>query len=712
MKTLRKIKLIEQMEHSECGLACVAMILNYYKLKINLSKLREDYGVPIGGYNLLQLKEILTDFNIDSKGVTIKELNNLDKKYFPFIAFWKNKHFIIVEKIKKTKVLIIDPSLGKKWISKNEFIDSFSKIALFCIPNKHFKPIKNVEKINFFISLFTGQKKLIFLLILISLAIQIVGIGVPILIQNIIDKFIYYNRIDLNILGFLIISIILGFYILNVSRTLIISKVHIIFDENLMSKVFKHLLQLPYNFFTNRSHGELIYRMNSNLYIRQILSERIISIFIDIILFFIYLGIMLKYSITLSLLVLLIGIIIVIISLINSNKIKSINEVEIIHSTKIQTILNESINGILTIKSLGGEENIFNNWFKEFSYQLQCMRLKGKYNAFLSNIPYTIQMILPLIILWNGAYYIEYNHMTIGTLIAFNTIAAYFINPILSLTNSYSDLIILKLYINKLYDIISSNPEKYTDNKIQIKSGNINIKNVYFKYNKFAQNVLTNINLYIKSGEKVAIVGKSGSGKSTLLKLLIGVYSCNSGKVFIDNIDIQKTNLQNYRSNLGVVLQEPQIFNGTIKENILFGRTLSNNAIFKAINKANLTNFIENLPLGIETIISEDGINLSGGQRQRISLARALLNNPKIIYMDEPTSSLDNEAEMDIINNIFNIDSTCIIICHRFYNIENFDKIVVMDNGKIVDIGSHLELKSRCTLYNNMYEIKNTTVNK
>lgn len=280
--------------------------------------------------------------------------------------------------------------------------------------------------------------------------------------------------------------------------------------------------------------------------------------------------------------------------------------------------------------------------------------------------------------------------------------------PLISLSNSYSDILALKIYLNKLYDILNTEQEQSKKEQIKIKKGNIKIDNLYFRYSKLDNDILKGISLRIKAGEKVAIVGKSGSGKSTLIKLIIGLFKYDRGSIKIDNVDINHINIQNYRTQLGVVLQEPQIFNGTLKDNILLGKKYDHEKMNAAVKISNIENLINSMPMGLDTIISEDGINLSGGQRQRISLARAIYNEPKIIIMDEPTSSLDNESEKEIIDNIFKLNNTCLIISHRFYNIEKFDKIILINKGKIEDIGSHNELIIRNNTYQKMYCIKNT----
>lgn len=379
-----------------------------------------------------------------------------------------------------------------------------------------------------------------------------------------------------------------------------------------------------------------------------------------------------------------------------------------IEQVKVQKILSEMLEGIITLKSIGGESDFLNKWHNSFRKQLNFTYKKGVLNLFLSNISSSLLFILPIIIILYGSYSVISGSLTIGMLVAFNTISASFLQPIISLTGSYSNLLTLKTILNKLYDIMNSKTEKIlVQNIFNINAGQIKFDNVSSKYNKFDPYILKNLSFTINPGEKVAIVGKSGCGKSTILKLLLGLYTLQMGEIYIDGVNIANVNIKNLRTQFGVVLQEPQLFNDSIKENITLGKeNISNEQIYKACQKSGIDNLLLNIPLGWDTIVSEKGVNFSGGQRQRISLARALINDPKIIIMDEPTSSLDNEAETSFMNEVLKLDSTCIVVSHRLSTIEHFDKIIVIDNGKIVEYGSHHDLMEAQGCYNKMYNSK------
>ncbi len=529
---------------------------------------------------------------------------------------------------------------------------------------------------------------------------------IPIYIKNIIDNYNYIESYgNLVLVLFLIIIFYFSFSIIKIR---LVTSFQNNFDRMLTSKTVSHLTKLPLKFFVNRGKGEIIFTINSNQYIRSILSTQMISLFIDIVFLILYLLLMLFYSIKLSLITVILGSFLVIISTISTKILIRKNQIQITNITDVQNINGELTNNISTIKAIGAEKEIFNKWSLSFEKQLKLEKEKAQIDSILGSIPSTIQLTYSLIIFVAGFLLSRYGQLTIGTIVAFNTLGASFLSPMLSIANSYFQLSAAKIYINQLLDIINSKTENdnvYSKN-VKLQNGNINLRNVFFKYDYFSDLILKDININIRSGEKVALVGTSGSGKSTLFMLIAGLYEPTKGVIDIGNEQISNQNINKrlYRKQLGIVLQESMLFNGSIKENILMGRHADDEEIIQAISNSDLNNFVDKFSSKLDTIISEDGNNISGGQRQRLCIARAILKKPKVILMDEPTSSLDNISENSIMNNLFNMDSTVLVIAHRLSNISKFDKIIVMDNGEIIAVGSHEELIKNCSHYKNLYE--------
>lgn len=699
-----RIRFQQQYEHSECGLACASMLVDFFVKKIKLTSLRTQYGVPNGGYNLKQIQTVLSEYGINSKAVKIN-FESIDALPKPFIAYWNLKHFIIVEKITSKFIFIVDPAMGKRKISYEEFKEKFSEVALYVVDDSH----RKFEMPKFNATILENIKKnktLIAKTLFISLIMQCLSLLIPYLIQFIID-----GRILSLMNGifpiFLFIGLIVIFYFLsNMARTIIITTLQNSFDKDFLRMTIGQLLDLPYSYFSNRSKGELVYRINSNSYIRQILIEQVIGLIIDIFFFFLYLVAMFLYSRVLCVFTLLVTILLFVFSYINAKINRKITQNEIVILTKSQDIINEIVNNIFTIKSTNSQNNMYSKWENNFNEQIRMEKEKAKYASIFSNIPQTIQVFYPLVIFFIGYSLTLKQQISLGGVIAFSVIGSSFLNPMLSIMNSYSQLLMVKIYLDRLLDILETpNETSLLGNKMLSNySGSIVLNNVSYRYSRFSEVAISNINLRIKANEKIAIVGASGSGKSTLLKLMACLYEPTSGDIYYDTSNVKSLNIHNLREKIGIVLQENVLFNGTFRDNITMGRDFSTDEILKSIDVTNLKDLINTFPLGLETNISESGQNLSGGQRQKISIARTIISNPKVIFLDEPTSALDNNSENIIMDYLFNMKSTLVVVAHRLSTIQKFDKIIVIDKGKIVEIGTHDELLKNNSYYTNLYK--------
>ncbi len=702
-----RIRFQQQSEHSECGLACASMLIDFYVKKTKLSNLREKYGVPNGGYNLSQIQTILGEYHITSKAVKINA-ESVKALPMPFIAFWNSKHFIIVEKVCSRYIQIVDPALGKMKISDGEFKEKFSKVALYVTSDSR----KKFEMPKFNNAIFASinkNKSYLFKTLLVSLIMQCLSLFVPYAIQFIIDG-TALNLIQS--IGHLIISIcliILVYFFSNFVRTRIITTLQTSFDKEFLGKTIEHLLDLPYSYFVNRSKGELIYRINSNTYIRQILIEQVIGLVIDIFFFFLYLIAMFAYNTYLAVFTILIAIILCIFSYINAKLNRKIDQNEIVVLTKSQDMINEIVNNIFTIKSTNSQKNMYVKWESNFEEQIKMEKKKAKYTSVLTNITQTIQTFYSLLIYAIGYTLYLQQQITIGGVVAFSVIGAAFLTPIISIMNSYSQFLLVKIYMDRLLDILETPTERSSlgEGFLSDFSGAVSLEKACYRYSRFSKEAVSDITLKIKPNEKVAIVGASGSGKSTLLKLAASLYQPTKGEVFYDSYNVKELDIQKLRESIGIVLQENVLFNGTFRENITMGRTFSAKEIMKCIKATNLAELVESFPLGLETNISESGQNLSGGQRQKISIARTIISSPKVIFLDEPTSALDNDSERIVMDYLFSMPVTLVVVAHRLSTIQQFDRIIVMSEGKIVEVGTHKELLRNNSHYAKLYQRSN-----
>lgn len=713
----KKVKFIEQSEHSECGITSITMLLNYLDIKVKLSDVRDHYGVPKGGNTLFHLKSIFYDFGVDSVGAKIDDTTSFFKEnQEPCLLFWDFKHYVVLERFTGRKFIVVDPALGRKKYSVDEFNQHFSKFALLInmVDETIEPPVKSEKQKNILVNILMKEKHLVASVILLTILIQACGLGIPVITQRAVDNYFLIAE-DLTPTSMLIIVgvIFLSYYLMQVSRNLIITKFQIYFDKNLMTGFMKKIMSLPLNFFVNRSTGDLIFRSNLTTYIQQILSSQLITTVIDIAFAIAYFSLMLSYSVELTMISL--GAIAIILgsSLINSKAFQAVTDKEISSYSRVHRTLVELFEGMETVKSIGAEQQFYENWEKDFNEQLAIQKQKSRISGWIGNISVSMQFVLPLLITGLGLFGVSKGTFSIGELISFNSIALSFVVPIITVMNSYTQFLVLRSYFGKLSEILEQKTVTEEEKTIEFEEYNsLELKDLQFHFSKFEEPILKNINLKIGKREKVAIVGPSGSGKSTLLKVLSGLYLPTAGNIYLNNEEMNTVTSKSVRKMISVVNQNPSIFNLSLKDNILMNSSMvSEDLLDKAINDARVDEITKMLPMGNETLISEGGMNLSGGQMQRIAIARALVKQPKLMLMDEPTSALDNISENYIMNRVKENDCPCVIVSHRLNTIQHFDRIIVMNQGQIVEDGTHDELMAKKGLYSYIYS-GNTNVDE
>ena len=705
----KKVPFIEQMEHSECGLASLAMVFKYHGKHVSLAELREKFGVPKGGTSLYQLMIIGTHYDLDVKGFKADK-SALNELALPIIIHWENKHYVVLEAVNKNNVIVVDPALGRRKISHSEFDQKYTGFALSLLPNEAFTKEKGPSHIKFFLSFAISKPKLIIFIVLGSLFLQLFSLVVPWMTGWVTDQVIIPKNGDfMTSIGLGILILFISFQIFSWLRGFLVAKLQTAIDKSLMEKFIGKLLSLPYTFFENRSVGELLFRANSNIYIRQILSTKVISFLIDGILLFTYLIVMYSYSPKMMTMVLGIGTFVFILLVTSTKVSKRLSDQDVSAQSKVQRILSESINGISDIKVMGLEKQVFQEWQTLFHQQVKSAEKRTIWVSSINTVASAFQFILPIFLLWYSSAAIIAGEMTLGTVLGFNALAMAFITPIISIGSGYGELTYLGSYIQRIYDVMQARSEiggeqEQHENEITL-HGDIEFENVSFQHNHFSDPAIQDVSFKINAGEKVAIVGSSGSGKSTVVKLLLGLYSPTNGTIKFDGEDSKEMDLTSLRKSMGVVFQEARLFNKSIAENIIANRTdISIEDVIDSAQKANIYNEIVSLPLKFDTTVSEFGINFSGGQRQRLLIARALASNPTVLLLDEATSALDTLSESVIDFELTRMSSTRIVIAHRLSTVRNADKIIVMNKGSVVELGTHEELTKKEGYYYRLCE--------
>jgi ATP-binding cassette, subfamily B, bacterial HlyB/CyaB len=483
-------------------------------------------------------------------------------------------------------------------------------------------------------------------------------------------------------------------------------------DLTLISGFISHTLTLPLKFFESRRVGDILTRVQENQKIQRFLIQQVVLAWLNFLTGFVYLGLMLYYNWRLTLLVLLLIPPIVLLTLGATPMLRQISREVFKETTDQSSVLVEMITGINTIKSVASEQELRWRWEDHLTRQMNTQFKGQKLGIKLQAMSGLINALGSTALLWYGATLVIQNQLTIGQFVAFNMMMGYVISPVVALANLWDELQDVLISVERLDDVFEAKPEVSPDQSLltlPILRGQVRFENVSFRYNEDEErNTLQNISFEAKPGQMIAIVGRSGSGKTTLANLLEGLYLPNHGRVMIDGHDIRHVSQQSLRSQFGVVPQECFLFSGSILENItLYRSEYSLEQVVEVAKLAEAHPFIQTLPLGYNTKVGERGVCLSAGQRQRIAIARALLGNSRILILDEATSALDTESESRFQQNLAQMSQgtaigeprTTFVIAHRLSTIRDADQILVIDQGILVEQGTHAELVNQRGLY-------------
>lgn len=702
-------KNIRQMDATDCGAACLATISYYYGLELTISKLRDMCGTDVKGTNVNSLVLASRKLNYEAKAVRINKDDFLKKNIrLSMIAHGVTKegltHYIVVYKITKKKIYVANPASRNNKMSIDEFFDFFDGVCILLAPNSDFVGAKTKSKnlLFKFMKLLTPHKGLFISAIIFSLVLTVLGVLSNFFNQILIDDILPYNlknQLIIFCIGFLIISVIN--IVLSALRQHILLYLSQKIDIPLTLGYFKHIFSLPMRFFSTRKTGDVIARFQDAGTIKNIMSSIALSILIDVTLASVVGVILYFMNPKLFVIIAIVTIINIILVFLFKLPYKKINEIQMEQGAKLSSSMIESLQGVEMIKtnSIHDErmEIIENNY-------IDVVKTSFKENV-LSNVQGTISgaisTISNLVIMWVGATLVMDGNITLGALMAFTSMSGMFMDPIgriVGLQMQIQEAGISMRRLNEIYDVEEEKLE-VIETPCSLK-GDIKINNITFSYSS-RENIINNLSLEIKNGQKVALVGESGSGKTTLSKLLFGLYDIKEGNIQINSRDINDIGLYSLRRRISYVSQNINFFSGTIRENLKVINPNISEEKLRAILKLSGCDFVLKLPAGIDTYLEEAGNNLSGGERQRLAFARALVKEFDILILDEATSNLDFLSESKLYDTLFNsnINSTMIIIAHRLSTIRRCDVIHVMDKGQIKESGTHEELLSKKGLY-------------
>ena len=719
----KRVPMILQHEEKDCGAACLSMIFGYHGLKLPLAKVAEACKTDQYGTNIYGLVDAADQYGM--KGTALEGsaedlYSEVSKGSIPtpFIARIVNEHlfehYIVVRKITQSKVFLNDPGEGRKNYSIKEFSERFLGQVIYFEPTPNFKK-ENHRKGSMmeFIRLITKQKGLLAVVGVLSLFVTAIGMAGSFLFQYLIDKVLpslnnhmhnhEFSGIESFAVLVLAVAILYIFrFIAQILRTKLLLFMGKRINLGLMLGYYDNVLDLKMDFFGSHKTGDLLSRFSDAGKVQEALANATLILMIDVVMV-LFCGITLYrqsgelFAITFTILILYI-----IISAIFVRPLDKCNRKSMVDAGRLNAYLKETLSGVLTIKSTVAEHSVKQKTEQMFT-TLQDESIKiGMVEMTRDSLIELMTSVGTLCLLWVGAVKIMGGEMTLGCVIMFYTMLSYFLTPIQNVLQLQNSLQAAVVAASRLRDVMDRTKEvNFSEGTSEFVNGDILFNDVNFRYGN-RELVLENFSTEIHQGEHVAIVGPSGSGKTTVSKLLMNFYQAECGSVQIGGKDITEIDLNSLRKNISYVPQESFLFSDSVRNNLLLGNdtSFSDEAIFAILNSCGCA-FVNDFPFGLDTMLEEDGRNLSGGQKQRLAIARVLLRSPNILLLDEATSNLDMISERALLTTLqtnFH-DMTVIMIAHRLSTIKDCDKIIVLDEGKVAEVGTHEQLLNNNGMY-------------
>jgi len=703
-----------QMDNAECGAACLSILLSYYGRFIPMEDLRVSCGVSRDGSNAFNLIQAAENFGLKGKGTWegLSDIYEVDK---PTILFWNYNHFVVLEGFGRDCVFLNDPAFGPRTVTYEEFDEAYTGIALHFELTSAFKKGGAPQRLWHELKRRLMPVKMSLLYILIAgFCLLIPGLAVPAFVRIFVDNILVSNILPWK--GQFLWAIAIGMVLawtLSWTQQYFLNRLNAKLSIRFSSEFLWHILRLPVTFYYQRYSAEIATRMNFNNQVAQTVTGTLATTSIDLLLVIFYGAVMLMYDVTVA----SIGIIAGILSLVVMRLIQRTRTDIYARLQKEQAQSSGytigAIQQVETIKATGTENDAFSNFVGYETNKINSLQEIGEKDAILSTTPLFFQGLAVAALLGIGGWRIMRGDLSAGTLIALQMLLFSFLQPVSRFVNFGQLMQFLKVNLMRLDDVLS-NPidriyekrksQKLVDEVLKL-DGYLEFKDVTFGYSPLAPPLIENLNIKIKPGQRIALVGPSGSGKSTISKLSTGLFEPWSGEITYDGKPYAFHPPEVMHRSLASVDQEIFLFSGSVRANItLWDTTVPDEMLIQAAADAAIHFDILGRPQGYDMELIEGGMNLSGGQRQRLEIARALLYNPSLLIMDEATSALDSRTEKEIMNRIRKRGCSAIMVAHRLSTIRDCDEIIVLDRGKVVERGTHEELKKLGGVYNKLIQ--------
>jgi ATP-binding cassette subfamily B protein RaxB len=686
----RKAPVILQTEAAECGVACLAMVASYFGFKTDLATLRRRFSVSIKGATLAHLIAFAGDLKLTSRALRLEQ-EEMSQLKLPAILHWELSHFVVLTEVKAGGIVIHDPARGLRECTWAEVGKAFTGIALELLPAEGFekKDERREIRVLSLLGKVVGLKRALIQVLLLSICLEVFTLVSPFFMQLVVDQAI--ASADTNLLTVLAI----GFFMLmliqlavSTFRSWLIVYLSTSLNLQVSSNLLAHLLKLPMEYFEKRHLGDITSRFGSMGTIQSFITSSFIQVVLDGMMVIATLIMMLLYAPQLTLVVLVAVVLYTLLRIVMYAPLRRANEEQIVHAAKQQSHFLESLRGVQSIKLFGKRDIRLSAWqnlaVDNFNRGIAIEKMGLGFGA-ANSVLFGAENIL---IVWLGAHMVLEGGFSVGMLYAFMSYKGNFTGRISALVDLAIQYKMLSLHTERVADIalhaaddeVGRSLTQLVD--VAATAPSIDVRNLHFAYSDVEQPVLSGVTFAVKPGECVAIVGPSGCGKTTLLKIMVGLLTAKKGGILIDRIPVGRLGLARYREIIGVVMQDDQLFAGSIADNISFFEEVSSQGwVEQCAQYAAIHDDIVRMPMGYATLVGDMGTSLSGGQKQRILLARALYKRPRVLFLDEATSHLDTVGERLVNAAIKSLGVTTVIVAHRPETIAMADRVI--DLGRL-----------------------------
>lgn len=698
MHKVAKVPVVMQMEALECGAASLCMILAYYGKWLPLEQVRADCGVSRDGSSAKNIVKAARTYGLKAAGYRM-EPAGLRAIVLPAIIHYNFNHFVVLNGFKKDKAVLNDPVRGTVEVTLEELDKAFTGIVLKFEKTENFHPEgKPQSVIGFAKKRLKGTLQPFVFIVLTGVLTALAGIVPPLFSQVFMDNILSVKNPQwlFSFLGAMTLTLIFQFTV-GLIEAVYWLRIEGQFAITANAEFMWHVLRLPVEFFSQRFAGDIVSRQVSNQEIAGTLIHQLAPVLMNGCLLVIYLSIMIKYSVLLTIIGVVAALLNILMMRITAKKQVNLSRTVMTSGGKLAGATMSGIEMIETIKAAGAEQGFFERWAGYYARQHNAKVEIERFTQYFNAIPSLLQQIANITILMAGVYMILDGMFTIGMLIAFQGFLSSFLLPVNQLIGVGQSFITMRSSMERVEDVLNYQPDVDDDGQTVLTegklSGTVVMNNITFGYSKMAEPLIKDFSISIKPGASVAFVGGSGSGKSTLAKLVAGLYEPWNGEILFDGKKREQIANYTFKSSVAMVDQDITLFEDTVANNIrMWDSSIEDFAVILAARDADIHDTIVSRTNGYAHIIKEGGKNFSGGQRQRIEIARILAQEPTVIILDEATSALDARTEEKVMKNIRNIGASCIVIAHRLSTIRDCDEIVVLDHGVVVERGTHEEL--------------------